>query len=52
MSAIHKLLADRIESGPLLLPDNDHDAEKFVADWMTTLKDTARQRRRDRAAGG
>jgi hypothetical protein len=49
--AIHRLLADQIESGPLLLPDNDHDANAFMADWMTTLKDIARQRRRDRVAG-
>ena len=33
---IHRLLTDQIESGPPLLPDNDHDAEKFMADWMTT----------------
>jgi hypothetical protein len=34
-----------------LLPGNDHDVEKFAGDWMTTLNDTARRRRRARAAG-
>jgi hypothetical protein len=51
MWAIHKLLADQIENGPLLLPDDVPGEEKFMADWMTTLKDTARQSRLDRAAG-
>jgi hypothetical protein len=35
-----------------LLPDNEHDAQAFIAEWMTTLNDTARRRRRARAAGG
>jgi hypothetical protein len=48
---IHKRLADQIENGPPLLPDNVPGAKKFMADWMTTLKDTARQSRLDRAAG-
>jgi hypothetical protein len=50
MSAVHTLLAAHIEGDPPLLPDNTHDAEKFMADWMTTLKDTAR--RRDQTADG
>jgi hypothetical protein len=48
---IGQLLHDQMESGPPLVPDNVHDAEEFVSDWMTTLKDTACQRRRDRTAG-
>jgi hypothetical protein len=51
VSTIHKFLSGQIESGPPLLPDNDHDAETFMADWMTTLKNIARQRRRDPAGG-
>jgi hypothetical protein len=49
---IGQMLHDQMKSGPPLLPDNVPGAEKFMADWMTTLKDTARQRRRDQAAGG
>jgi hypothetical protein len=45
---IGQMLYDQMKSGPPLLPDND--AKKFRAD-MTTLIDTAQQRRRDRAAG-
>jgi hypothetical protein len=50
--AIGQLLHDQMASGPPLVPDNVHDAEKFVADWMSTLTDTARQRHRDGASGG
>jgi hypothetical protein len=52
VSAMHKFLAHQAATGPPLLPDNVHDAERFMADWATTLEDTARQRRRGPAAAG
>jgi hypothetical protein len=42
MWALHKLLEHQIETGPPLLPGNVHDADKFMADWMTTLKKARR----------
>jgi hypothetical protein len=39
---IHQLLTNQVANGPPLFPDNIHAAEKFMADWMTTLKNAKR----------